>query len=99
MTKQRIRRWTWILTALFAVVSFVYIAVIQRQPLAYALIVAVICGLLPLFVGAWLLFSPSTSVKSPLRYMGYKPPEIVHTSETDERRVVRRPSKKGKRPH
>jgi hypothetical protein len=97
MVKHRIRRWAWTLAALFAALTFIIIAVIQQQPIVYALIAAIICGLIPLIVGGWLLFSPSDSPKSPLRFMGYKPPSIVHSAGPEKPKVIRRPAKKSNR--
>ena len=97
MIKHRIRRWAWTCAALFAALSFFILAVILQRPFTYALIAASICGAIPLIIAGGLLFSPSDSVKSPLRYMAYKPPSITHSAEPEKPKVVPRPTKKSKR--
>jgi hypothetical protein len=97
MIKQRIRRWMWITSGVCAVISFLLAGTILRSSLDSAILGAILCGLIPLVVGAWLLFSPSDSHNSPLRYMGHQWPSITHTDEPDKSKVIPRPKKKKRR--
>ena len=97
MLKSRIRRWTWILAAVFAVLSFFFVAVILREGLTAALIGALIGGAVPVVIGGGMLFAPPSSAKSPLRYMGRKPPVIDNSDDPEQARVIRKPHKKSGR--
>ncbi len=90
MTKVRIRRWTWAIAALFAAIGFAWVLIISHGTLASALGGSLICGVVPVVIGGGLLFAPSDSIRSPLRYMWRKPPTIAHSDEPESAHVKRK---------
>ena len=97
MTKDHIRRWTWAAAVLFAAIGFAWVVIISQGTLASALAGGVICGLIPLFIGGSLLFAPPDSIRSPLRYMGRKPPTIAPSDEAGRANVKRKSGSKIRR--
>ncbi len=97
-TRDRIRQWAWLVAGLGAALGFFWMGVVLQETLASALFGALFCGLVPLFIAGWILFSPSDSFGSPLRFMGHRAPTIVHSPEPEKAKVVRRPAKAKRRP-
>ncbi len=97
MTKERIRRWAWTLVPLVIAFTFFWLVVIGQETPASAALTAVLCGTTPLFGAGALLFAPSDSFSAPLRFLGRRPPTIVHSNEPEARKVIPRPHK-AKRP-
>ena len=78
MTKDRIRRWSWTLALTSSAIGFIWGLAVSQETLAAALVGGLFCGLIPLFIGGWLLFAPPDSSRSPLRYLWRNPPTVAH---------------------
>ena len=95
MNKQTIRRWAWVLAAVAAVTAF-FALLLNKWPLLQALFGGLICGIGPLFLAGWLLFSPyqgnrgGTSVpRSPLGIFGPNLPTIDSPQRSAGRKTPR----------
>ena len=89
MTKDRIRHWAWGLAVVFFGIGFFWVLLVSGQGLFGALIGGAFCAIIPLFVAAWLLFSPSPT--GPLSYMGRRPPTLPDSdNEATERGKAKR---------
>ena len=91
MGRNRMRRWIWLLAVVFAVLAFLWLPVVQQETLSSAVVGAIIGGFIPLFVGAWLLFTPSASPNAPLRFLGSRPPTIEPSNEPEKEEAIHRP--------
>jgi hypothetical protein len=91
MTKDHIRRWTWTLALFCSAIGLIWMLAINQGTLATALGGGLVCGLIPLLIGAWLLFAPSESSRSALSYMGRKPPSIADFDNPVKGHVKRKP--------
>ena len=94
MIRQWIGRWTLVLSALMAASIFFSVLTLAQASLGNALYAAINSGIVPLYYGGLLLFSPSDAVNSPLRYLGARRPTIIHTNEPEKPDIIRKPRKK-----
>src|SRR5258708_16187474 len=80
MIRQWIGRLTLVLSALMAASIFFSVVTVAQASLGNALYAAINFGIVPLYYGGLLLFSPSDSVNSPPPYLVTTPPINLPTS-------------------
>ena len=90
MTKARIRRWSWTLALMCSAIGFIWVLADSQETLAAVVGGGLFCGLIPLFIGGWLLFAPPDSSRSPLRYLWRNPPTVAHFSALEKDRSKRK---------